>query len=275
MGPEEEARHGAGRQSAGPRHGDPAARPIQGASIIAVRILRVRNEHTMHTMKIALSATVTALTAVVVYLAYLACASPGPLPSQDVRAGPVAAAPGSGLRPSPIALPRPLPRNEPSPPRGAMRMPGSELVSYDVPDAKAPVPALQPPPDDQAQVAELQRLVAQSMQQAETLGHIDEDLAAQRQQAADEEARRQAVAEREATQQVVTLQALGTLRQAQVLLATGNSDGLDDELARAEATLSGRTQLDVDAAREALARSDLFQTRQYLAAALAESRALR
>ena len=154
-------------------------------------------------------------------------------------------------------------------------MPGSELVSYDVPDARAPAPAPQPPLDSQAQVAALQRLVAQSMQQTETLGQIDDQLAAQRQQAADEEARRQAVAEREATQQAATLQALGTLRQAQALLATGNSDGLDDELARAEAALSGRTRLDVDGAREALARSDLFQTRQYLAAALAERRALR
>ena len=113
------------------------------------------------------------------------------------------------------------------------------------------------------------------MQETETLGHIDEELAVQRQQAADEEVRRQGMAEREATKQVATLQALGDLRQAQAMLATGNSDGLDDELARAEATLSGRTRLDVDAAREALGRSDLFQTRQCLSAALAENRALR
>ena len=58
-------------------------------------------------------------------------------------------------------------------------------------------------------------------------------------------------------------------------LETGNSDGVDDELRRAEAALSGRTRLDVEAAREALAREDLLPARQYLAAALAERRARR
>jgi hypothetical protein len=66
-----------------------------------------------------------------------------------------------------------------------------------------------------------------------------------------------------------------TLRQAQALLATGNSDGVDEELAGTEAALSGRTQLDVAAAREALSRSDSSQARHYLVAALEERRALR
>jgi hypothetical protein len=227
----------------------------------------------MHTTKIALAATVTALTAMVVYLA---CAPLGPIVSQEVRAGSVPAAADTGFRPGPDALPAPLPSDETLPPEGGTRMPDSEPSSYDVPDAKTPPPAVQPPPADQAQVPELQQLVAESMQQTEALEEIDEQLAAQRQQAAsDEEARRQALAEREATQQAATLQALGTLRQAQVLLATGNSDGVDEELAGAEAALSGRTQLDVDAAREALGRSDLFQAREYLVAALEERRALR
>jgi hypothetical protein len=47
---------------------------------------------------------------------------------------------------------------------------------------------------------------------------------------------------------------------------------VDDELSRAEEALSGRTRLDVEAAREALARSDLYPAREYLAAALAERR---
>ncbi len=50
----------------------------------------------------------------------------------------------------------------------------------------------------------------------------------------------------------------------------GSSDGVDDELANAEAVLWGRTRLDVQAAREALANEDLYPARQYLAAALAE-----
>jgi hypothetical protein len=75
-------------------------------------------------------------------------------------------------------------------------------------------------------------------------------------------------------QHAATLEALDALRQAEALLAGGNSDGVDDQLSRAEAALSGRTRLDVEAAREALARSDLYPARQYLAAALAERRAL-
>jgi len=81
--------------------------------------------------------------------------------------------------------------------------------------------------------------------------------------------------EQGAAQHDATLQALGTLRRAEALLAIGDSDGVDDELSRAETVLSGRTRIDVDAAREALGRSDLFAARQYLAAALAERRAQR
>jgi hypothetical protein len=81
--------------------------------------------------------------------------------------------------------------------------------------------------------------------------------------------------EQEAVQHAQTLEALATLREAEALLETGNSDGVDDELRRAEASLSGRTRLDVEAARQALAREDLLPARQYLAAALAERRVLR
>jgi hypothetical protein len=49
---------------------------------------------------------------------------------------------------------------------------------------------------------------------------------------------------------------------------------VDDELGLAEAVLSGRTRLDVEAAREALAQSNLLTAREYLAAALSERRPL-
>jgi hypothetical protein len=104
------------------------------------------------------------------------------------------------------------------------------------------------------------------------LGQIDDHIVELWQQAADEESRRQGEAEQEAERHAATLEALGTLRQAETQLATGNSDGVDDELSRAEEALSGRTRLDVEAAREALARSDLYPAREYLAAALAERR---
>jgi hypothetical protein len=142
-------------------------------------------------------------------------------------------------------------------------------VSYDAPDA-APAPAVRQPPDQQ--VAALRQLVAQSRQASEQLGQIDDHLVELWQQAADEESRQQDEAEQEAAQHAATLEALGILRQAETLLATGNSDGVDDELSRAEEALSGRTRLDVEAAREALARSDLYPAREYLAAALAERR---
>jgi hypothetical protein len=108
--------------------------------------------------------------------------------------------------------------------------------------------------------------------ESEQLGEIDDHLAALQQQAADEAARRQWEAEQEAAQHLATLDALATLRHADAQLATGNWEGVDDELSLAEDVLSGRTRLDVEAAREALARSDLLPARGYLAAALSERR---
>jgi len=79
-------------------------------------------------------------------------------------------------------------------------------------------------------------------------------------------------AEQGAAQHAATLEALDILRNAEWMLATGNSDGVDDQLANAQAALSGRTRLDLEAARGALANEDLFLARQYLAAAVAERR---
>jgi hypothetical protein len=72
-----------------------------------------------------------------------------------------------------------------------------------------------------------------------------------------------------------TLAALDIIRQADASLAAGDTDGVDEQLVRAEAALWGRTWRDVEAAREALAREDLMPARQYLAAALAEDRVRR
>jgi hypothetical protein len=217
-------------------------------------------------MKIIIAATVTALAAAVVVLT---SAPRGRHESGHFRAAPVAASPSGSPQPASGALSRPLEGDAPFQPQSGTPLPRSEPVNYDVPDATA-APAVLPPPDPQ--VAALQQLVAQSRQESEQLRQIDDHLAALRQLAADEEARRQDEADQEAAQHAATLEALGTLRQAEALLATGNWDGVDDELGRAEAALSGRTRLDVEAAREALARSDLFPARQYLAAALAERR---
>ena len=219
-------------------------------------------------MKITLAATVIALTVLGVVLART---SPGPSLSGQSGAGHVDALPSGGLRAASDAPAAPPEGNTPSQPQGGTRLPPSGPGSSDVPDDATPsAGAVLPPPD--SQVAPLQQLVLQSEQENEQLGRIDNQLTALRLQAYEEEWRRQAVWEQEAAQQAATLQALETLRYAERMLATGNADGVDDELANAEAALSGRTRLDVEAAREALANEDLYPARQYLAAALAERR---
>jgi hypothetical protein len=196
--------------------------------------------------------------------------------------GPLATSPASEVAASPDgppasgALPAPLEGSASSQTQTGTRLARSESVSNDnAPDAGTAAPAATPPNDARAtaaQIAALEQLVEQSRQTSELLQQINDQLAAQRQQAADEAAQRQADAEQAAAQHAATLEALGTLRQAQYLLATGNSDGVDEALRRAEAALSGRTLLDVEAAREALSREDLYPARQFLAAALEERR---
>src|SRR5258708_2420820 len=116
---------------------------------------------------------------------------------------------------------------------------------------------------------------AHSTQGTEQLAQHNDQLAALRRQQLDEESRRQRQAEDAASQHARTLEALDTLRRAEALLATGDSDGVDELLSQAATDLSGRTRLYVQAAREALSRSDLYPARQYLAAALAQRRTAR
>jgi len=248
-------------------------------------------------MKIAVAMILTALTTVAVMRT---SGSRAPHPSRRVSespveasaTGPLAASPTGQMAPSPTgqvapsptgnpqpasgASPAPLERSALSQPQGGTRSPRSEPVSDDPPDAGTPAAAM-PSTDAQlaalkAQVAALGQLVEQSRQEGEQLSRINDQLQAQRQQVADDEAQQQYEAEQDAAQHAATLEALGTLRDAEVSLRFGNSDGVDDQLGRAEAALSGRTLLDVEAAREALSREDLYQGRQFLAAALAERR---
>lgn len=207
-------------------------------------------------MKIALTAMMTA-----VATGLLVFAQPGAAPI-DVASGgnsqPALAAQSASIEGDPL----------PPPPQTSPRLPRSETVSYGAADAAPPVPPA--PPD--ARAAYLQELVEQARQQNEQLAEIDDELAAQRRQAAEEESERQAEAEQESAQRAATLQALDTLRRVEEMLAFGNSDGVDEELANASGALWGRTRLDVEAAREALSNEDLFLAREYLAAALAERR---
>jgi hypothetical protein len=239
-------------------------------------------------MKIALAAMATAVAALVVVLTNAAREAHL---SERFSAGRVAASASGSPRPAPDPVPIPVQGNTPSQQQAATPLPGSEPVSSDAldagaaapatavlsvnsdaADAGAAAPATALPSRSDEQVAALRQLVTQAQQESEQLGHIDYDLLALRQQAAYEAWRRQEEAQQMAAQHAATLEALGTLRQAEALLAFGNSDGVDEQLARAEWALSGRTLLDVEAAREALSRSDLYPARQYLAAALAERR---
>jgi len=152
--------------------------------------------------------------------------------------------------------------------------PAGTAVTPSAPTSRVPAseaaPSVPLAPDGRA--AYLQQLIAEARQQNEQLSEIHDQLAAQQEQAAEAESERQAEAEQQSAQHAATLRALDTLRHAEAMLAIGNSDGVDDELASASTALSGRTRLDVDAAREALKNEDLFLARQYLAAALAERR---
>ncbi len=188
-------------------------------------------------------------------------------------AGTAAPALSGSPRPAPDALPGPPQDGAPSQPQTGMPLARSEPVSFEAPDAAVdPVPAVQPPYE---RAAALDQLVEQSRQENEQLGQIHHQLTALRQEATDQETQREGEAEQAAADHAATLEALNTLRQLEARLETGDSDGVDEELVRAEAALSGRTLLDVEAAREALARSDLLPARQYLAAALAERRVTR
>ncbi len=212
-------------------------------------------------MKIAISALTTALTA---SLVVLATSSRG-RSANEQRAESTAGRPRSSPLPGPNAPPVQLQGNESVEAQAGTRAPESLPVSEDAPDASE-VPAVPLPPH--ARGAGLQQLVVQSRQENEQLAEL-------RRQLAVEESRRQDETAQEAAQHAATLEALDTLRQAEASLATGDWEGVDDELVRAEAALSGRTRLDVEAAREALARSDLLPAREYLAAALAENRVRR
>jgi hypothetical protein len=246
-------------------------------------------------MRSVLAGTVAALTSVVVALA---TASRDQDQSGHSSAGPATASSSSSPGPAPSVSPAtpeerrspqraaPLPRSEPAsssdagnapaavPTAGNTSPSGNAPPSGDTPPSGNPAPSGNTQRSDE-QLAALQELVAQSRLQNEQLWYIDEQLASVRRQAADAEFRRVAEKEQEAAQHAATLQALDVLRRAEALLAVGDYEGVEAELGRAEAALPGRTRVDVDAAREALGRSDLYAARVYLAAALAERRPLR
>jgi hypothetical protein len=163
------------------------------------------------------------------------------------------------LTPLPSPLPSPLPAPVPSAPvRGEATEPPQS--------SPEPAPAVSEPPVEAqpapAPVPELASQLPEQSAQLQALLQSQQEEAAQQEAAAEEEAARHAAA----------LEALARLRSADVELASGDTDGVDEVLGNAESTLPGRTRLDLEAARAALAQSDLYQAREYIEAALAERR---
>jgi hypothetical protein len=153
--------------------------------------------------------------------------------------------------PSPLPVPTDPVRSEATEPTESSPEPSPAVSEppVEVQPASAPAPELpSQPPEPSAQLQAL--------------------LQSQQQEAAQEEA----AAEDEAARHSAALEALNRLRSADVELASGDTDGVDDVLGQAESTLLGRTRLDLEAARAALEQSDLYQAREYIEAALAERR---
>jgi hypothetical protein len=90
------------------------------------------------------------------------------------------------------------------------------------------------------------------------------------QEETDRQSRWDAAAAERAARHAAALSALDQLRSAEAKLATGETDGIDEDLTNAEEVLSGRTKVDIEAARAALAESDLYLAREYIATALAD-----
>ena len=156
----------------------------------------------------------------------------------------------------------------PLPLRGPQIGAGMADVAEVTPEGDA-APAFPPqPPSDQ--VKYLQQLVNELRQENEQLATLDDQVVEMRRDMTNREEQRQAEAADQAAQQAAFLQALDTLRRDEGALSTGDTEGVDEDLARAEPSLWGRALFEVQAAREALAREDLYPARQHIAAALAE-----
>jgi len=129
-------------------------------------------------------------------------------------------------------------------------------------------PAFPPQPRDD-QVTYLKELVDELREENQKLGTVDDQVAALRQDLADQRAERQYEAEEEAAHQDAVLQVLDMLRHDEDTLATGDTDGVAADLAYAEALLTGNALYEVQAARDALSREDLYPAREHLATAIA------
>ncbi len=126
-----------------------------------------------------------------------------------------------------------------------------------------------PPQPREDEAADLRRMVDELQAENQQLGTLDEEVAALRQDLADQRAEKQYEADEAAAQKATLVEVLDMLRRDENLLATGDTEGVDDDLAGAESALTGNALYEVQAAREALAREDIYPARQHIAAAIA------
>jgi len=152
-----------------------------------------------------------------------------------------------------------------------LRSPRLEAGMVDVADVASEgdaAPAFPPQPrDDQA--AYLQQMVNELRQENQQLRRVDDQVGALRQDMADRQAEREYEAEAVAAHQDAVLELVDRLRQDEEALAAGDTEGVSADLVYAESLLSGSALFEVQAAREALRREDLYPARQHLAAAIA------
>jgi uncharacterized membrane-anchored protein YhcB (DUF1043 family) len=123
-----------------------------------------------------------------------------------------------------------------------------------------------------ARIDALEQERLRTQQTAEMLQQLNGQVQQMRQQLADAEARRVAEEQQRETQRANLQVAVDTLASAQQRLISGDYS-IDAELDRAQATLTGQAQQDVQAARAAVQNRDLARARALLNAAILDAQA--
>lgn len=134
--------------------------------------------------------------------------------------------------------------------------------------------------DLKLRTAELERLQqakaeAQSNERLDKLEKKLDELKSQVKQLSDAEERRADAEEALVARKVATAAASASVNSVLVVLASGNTSGVEPSLRYAEGVFTGNAQKDVQLARTALAQGDVSAARQYLLLALFEAEAQR
>jgi TolA-binding protein len=125
----------------------------------------------------------------------------------------------------------------------------------------------------QAEIQQLQQQVGERDQEIEEMGQVVDQLQGLRDQVAAGQEHEQAVeAQRAASEQNLSA-SLDTLRQADDLLVTGATSGVDDALQEVSQTLTGQSRVYAANAQDALDNGDVYNARVFLELAIATANA--